>query len=75
MADRTSLTLYEGMKGLSENVFINVKNTSLSITADVNVPAGAAKGVIFAQGGRFGGWSLYLKDGKLIYTYITSASG
>jgi len=69
MAGRTSLTLYEGMKGMSENVFINVKNKSLTITADVEVPRGGANGVILAQGGRFGGWSLYVKDGKPTYTY------
>ncbi len=69
MAGRTSLTLYEGMKGISENVFINVKNSSLSITADVDIPQTGAQGVILAQAGRFGGWSLYLKDGKPTYTY------
>ena len=69
MGDRTSLTLYEGMVGMSENVFINVKNRSLSITADVQIPQGGANGVILAQGGRFGGWSLYLKDGKPTYCY------
>ncbi len=36
MGDRTSLTLYAGMKGMSENAFINVKNRSLTITADVD---------------------------------------
>src|SRR5450432_45841 len=69
MGDRTSLTLYEGMLGLSENVFINIKNRSLSITADVVIPEGGANGVILAQGGRFGGWSFYLKDGKPTYCY------
>jgi arylsulfatase len=69
MGDRTSLTLSSGMVGLSENAFINVKNRSLSITADVDIPAGGANGVILAQAGRFGGWSLYLKDGKPTYTY------
>ena len=69
MGDRTSLTLHAGMKGMSENVFINVKNRSLTITADVEIPAGGANGVILAQGGRFGGWSLYFKGGKPIYTY------
>jgi arylsulfatase len=69
MGGRTSLTLYPGMKGMSENVFINVKNRSLTITADVEVPAKGANGVILAQGGRFGGWSLYFKDGKPMYTY------
>jgi arylsulfatase A-like enzyme len=69
MGDRTSLTLYEGMVGMSENVFINIKNRSLSLTADVVIPAGGANGVIISQGGRFGGWSLYFKDGKPTYTY------
>ena len=54
---------------MSENVFINVKNRSLAITADVEIPARSANGVILAQGGRFGGWSLYFKDGKPMYTY------
>ncbi len=69
MAGRTSLTVYEGMAGMSENVFINAKNRSHSITAEVTIPRGGARGVILAQAGRFGGWSLYLKDGKPTYTY------
>jgi len=69
MGDRTSLTLYAGMTGMSENAFINVKNRSLAITAEVQVPSGGASGVILAQGGRFGGWSLYMKDGKPVYAY------
>jgi len=68
MNGRTKLTLYEGAKGIPENAFINVKNTSLSITADVSVPANAS-GVILCQGGDFGGWTLYMLDGKLAYTY------
>jgi arylsulfatase len=69
MGGRTTLTLHAGMKGMSENVFINVKNRSLTITADVEIPARGANGVVLAQGGRFGGWSLYFKDGKPMYTY------
>jgi arylsulfatase len=69
MAGRTSLTVYEGMTGMMENAFINVKNQSKTITADIEVPAGGANGVILAQGGRFGGWSLYVKDGRPAYTY------
>ena len=69
MAGRTSLTVYEGMIGMSENVFINTKNRSHTVTAEVVIPKGGAKGVILAQAGRFGGWSLYLKDGKPTYTY------
>jgi arylsulfatase A-like enzyme len=68
MGKRTSLTLRTGMKDLSENAFINIKNKSKTITAEINVPKDA-NGVVIAQGGRFGGWSLYLKDGKPAYTY------
>src|SRR6202011_2256068 len=69
MGDRTSLTLSAGMVGMSENVFINIKNRSFSITSEVEIPEGGANGVILAQAGRFGGWSLYLKGGKPAYTY------
>jgi len=69
MGGRASLTVYEGMTGMSENVFINTKNRSHTITAEVEIPQGGANGVILAQAGRFGGWCLYLKDGKPTYTY------
>jgi arylsulfatase len=69
MGDRTSLTVYEGMVGMTENVFINTKNRSHTITAEVTIPNGGANGVILSQAGRFGGWSLYMKDGKPMYAY------
>ena len=54
---------------MTENVFINIKNRSHTITAEVRIPDGGANGVILSQAGRFGGWSLYVKDGKPMYTY------
>jgi arylsulfatase len=54
---------------MTENVFINTKNRSHTITAEVQIPEGGANGVVIAQAGRFGGWSLYLKDGKPTYAY------
>ncbi len=69
MGDRTSLTVYPGMTGLMENVFINNKNRSYTMTAEVNLPNGNTNGVIIAQAGRFGGWSLYMKDGKVHHDY------
>lgn len=70
MAGRTSITLAEGMTGMTENVFLNIKNKSKTITAEVEVPEGkTAKGIIIAQGGRFGGWALYAKDGVPAYDY------
>lgn len=69
LGDRTSLTLYEGMDGMLENTFMNVKNRSKKITAEIEVPEGGANGVLLTQGGRFGGWCLYMKEGKPVYTY------
>jgi arylsulfatase A-like enzyme len=69
MGTRTSLTLHEGMTGMSENAFINVKGRSFSVTAEVDIPAGGANGVIIAQAGRFGGWSLYMKNGRVKHCY------
>ena len=69
MGDRTSLTLAQGMTGMQENVFLNIKNRSMTITAELDIPENGANGVIIAQGGRFGGWTLYLKEGKPTYTY------
>jgi arylsulfatase A-like enzyme len=69
MGPRTSLTLYEGMTGIMENAFINVKGRSYNVTAEVEVPPGGANGVIIAQAGRFGGWSMYMKGGRAHYVY------
>ncbi len=69
MFGRKSLTLYEGMTGLLENDFINTKNTSFEIVADIETGDKPANGVIVSQGGAFGGWSLYVKDGTPIYMY------
>ncbi len=69
MGGRTSITLAEGMTGMMEGVFINVKNRSLTITAELEVPADGGNGTVIAQGGRFGGWSLYVKDGVPAYGY------
>jgi len=69
MAGRTSITLAEGMTGMTENVFLNVKNKSKTITAEVEVPEDGGNGAIIVQGGRFGGWALYVKDGVPAYDY------
>ena len=68
MGGRTSLTLADGMAGILENTFINEKNNSKTVTANVQLK-GNDKGVILAQGGKFGGWALYMDEGKPAYTY------
>ncbi len=64
-----SQLLFSGMGRLTENVVLNLKNKSHSVTAEVVLPKEKANGVIIAQGGEFGGWSLYTKEGKLKYAY------
>ena len=64
-----SQLLFAGMGRLSENSVVNIKNKSFAVTADLEVPAKGAEGVIIAQGGRFGGWSLYAKGGKAKFVY------
>ena len=54
---------------VSEACVLTLKNKSHSVTAEVDVPKGGAKGVIITQGGSVGGWTLYVKDGKLKYCY------
>jgi arylsulfatase len=68
IGERTSLTLYEGMTGITENAFINIKGRSSAITAEIEVPANAS-GVIISQAGSFGGWSLYMKNGRIKHAY------
>jgi len=64
-----SQLLFSGMGRLTENVVINVKNKSHSVTAELQVPDEGAEGVIIAQGGAFAGWSLYVKNGKPKYCF------
>jgi arylsulfatase len=61
----TSQLLFSGMGHLGENTVLNLKNKSYAATAEVVLPIGPVNGVIVAQGGAFGGWSLYVKDGRL----------
>ncbi len=51
------------MGRLSENSVVSIKNKSFSVTAEVDIPDGGANGVIIAQGGRFGGWTV-LRPGR-----------
>jgi arylsulfatase A-like enzyme len=64
-----SQLLFSGMGRLTESAVLNVKNTSHAVTVDIVVPEGGASGVLIAQGGAFGGWSLYMHEGRPKYCY------
>lgn len=68
MGQRTSVTYGEGMKGMGVDIFIDLRNTSYTITSEVEIGA-KGNGVIVCQGGRFGGLSFYMKDGKPAFCY------
>jgi arylsulfatase len=68
MAGRKSLSLHAGMTRVMENAFINIKNSSFVINADLNLSSNNS-GVLVCQGGDFGGWALYMMNGKPAFAY------
>lgn len=71
MEGRNTITYGPGMKGMGVDIFIAIPGKSYTMTADLDVQAGAS-GVIVAQGGRFGGFSYFLDNGKptFVYNYL-----
>jgi arylsulfatase len=66
-----SQLLFRGMKRISESSVVNVKNKSHAVTAQVEIPEGGGSGVLISQGGQYGGWVLYMREGKAAYCYNT----
>ncbi|HKJ87115.1 MAG TPA: sulfatase-like hydrolase/transferase, partial [Gammaproteobacteria bacterium] len=60
---------YPDCADVPEHVAANTHGRSFSIAAEVTIDSAAAEGVLFAQGGRFGGHSVYIQDGNLHYVY------
>jgi len=68
-AARKSFTYYPGAENIGSGMLPHIYNRSFTITADIDVPAGGAEGVIVAEGDLLGGFSLFVQGGKLHYTY------
>ena len=68
-AGRTEFTYSREMSGLPDGNAPNVLAKSYSITAEVEIPQGGAEGMINTLGGRFGGYGLYMVQGKPVFTY------
>ena len=60
---------YPGTAEVPETAAVNVRNRSYSIMVEARIDTKEASGVLFSHGARFGGHSLYVKDGKLKYVY------
>ncbi len=69
LGGRTAMTVYPGMTGIMENAFINTKGVHYTITAEIEITDPKTSGVIIAQAGYFGGWTLYMKDGVIRHEY------
>ncbi len=69
IAGRTAFTYYPGATRIPEPSAADTKNASHTITATIEVPEGGADGVLVAEGGAAGGYTLYIKDGKPVYEY------
>jgi arylsulfatase A-like enzyme len=65
---RRSFTYTQGLSRIPEGASPDLKNRSWKLTADVEVEAGAS-GMIFTEGGLFGGLGLYLEKGRPVFHY------
>ncbi len=59
----------EPITGIPYSTAPNLLNTSYTITAEIEAPHDSADGNIVSQGGRFGGYGLYLLKGKPVFTW------
>lgn len=66
---RETYTYHAGGGEVASSVAVSVLNKSHTITANVVIPEKGAEGVLLAQGGRFAGYSFFVKDKKLCYSH------
>ena len=64
-----TFVFYAGAEKAMEPNIPDTRNSSYSITADVEIPPTGAEGVLFSIGGRFSGLSLYIQDSHLVFDY------
>ncbi|WP_216905690.1 arylsulfatase [Synechococcus sp. CCY 0621] len=68
-AGRTEFVYTHPMVGLPQGASPMLLNTSYTVTADIDVPAGGAEGMLLTSGGRFGGYGFYLKNNKPVWLW------
>jgi arylsulfatase len=69
---RKTFTYYPGQVALPNEAAPRILNRSWTLTADLEIPAGGAQGMIATQGGTTGGYGFYVRDGKptFVYNYL-----
>ncbi len=68
-AGRTKYTYYPGTENVSSGMIPHIYNRSFTISADLDIPKAGTEGVLVAEADAMGGFSLYIQNGKLHYTY------
>ncbi|MEI3855483.1 MULTISPECIES: arylsulfatase [Ensifer] len=75
-AGRTEFTYQGELSGVPASAAPSTLNKSYTITAEVEIPDGGAQGMIVTEGGRFGGYGLFLSQGdfgvgsgKVVFLY------
>jgi len=68
-AARDRYIYYPDAAEVPESAAVNIRNRSYTIAVEVDIEDPSRGGVLFSHGARFGGHSLYVKDGKLKYVY------
>lgn len=68
-AGKTLFTYSGEISGLPSGNAPDIVNKSYTVTAEVDVPQGGGDGMLVTQGGRFGGYGLYLLKGKPVFLY------
>src|SRR6516165_1774462 len=69
---RNEFTYYQGMIRIPEGSAPDFKNKSWTVAAEITVPESGAEGILATMGGRFGGWVLWMTDGKPQFAYAVS---
>ncbi len=69
VAGRTVFTYTGVNSGIPLGSAPSILDRDFTITAEITVPEGGAEGMIATLGGRFGGYAMYLLNGKPIFVY------
>lgn len=68
-AGKNNFIYYGEISGIPHGDAPSILNKSYTFTAEVEIPDDNAEGMLVTQGGRFGGYGLYILKGKPVFLY------
>jgi arylsulfatase A-like enzyme len=69
VAGKTLFTYFGENPGIPQGNAPSILNKSFTITAEIEIPKGGGEGMIVTNGGRFGGYGMYILKGKPVFVY------